>query len=219
MNSYIATVTKYSGRNAAVGQIRAHVTGVQLAGSWESRRYTENWKFFPTPLLKILPAGLLSIMASGILSGCHASTLSVEASTTRVPVVAPAGTVLRVRLSENLDSERSRPGDRFTGVLDSPVMAGTMQVLAKGTSVEGHVLSARASGKDGDEAWLSVTLDSFERDGRIYGLATSAVARVAYPSLNNTGMNRNKNPGWNVARISLPAESIIGFTLTNMLAA
>lgn len=148
------------------------------------------------------------------LGGCHTSAISVEASTTRVPVVAPAGTVLRVRLSETLDSGRSRPGDRFTGVLDSPVMAGTMEVLPKGIVVEGHVLTARESGRNGD-AWLVVTLDSYERGGRRYELATNAVARISRSALAHWRNNTN----WKETRISLPAESIIGFTLTSTLAA
>jgi hypothetical protein len=179
-------------------------------------------KFFPKSFKKILPAGLFVAMAFSF-SGCHTSAIPVEASTTRVPVVAPAGTVLRVRLSEALDSGRSRPGDRFTGTLDSPVMAGTTEVLAKGTLVEGRVLSARAMGRDGSEAGLTVTLDSYERDGRHFALSTSAVARVARPVSNlssNFGSNfRTANSEWNVARISLPADSIIGFTLTSKLAA
>jgi hypothetical protein len=184
---------------------------VQFANDSESTGCGEKLKIFPIPFLKILPAAVLLTMASG----CQTSTMSVEASTTQVPVVAPAGTVLRVRLGKALDSGRSRPGDRFTGVLDSPVMAGSMEILPKGTVVEGHVLSVRGPGKDG-EAWLAVTLDSCERDGRRRELATSPVERIAHLGLNK-GINRSRD--WNVARISLPVESIIGFTLTSTLAA
>ncbi|HLH40788.1 MAG TPA: hypothetical protein VKX39_16680 [Bryobacteraceae bacterium] len=161
---------------------------------------------FPTTFLKILPAALVLTF----IGGCHTSTVAVEASTARIPVVAPAGTVLRVRLGETLDCSRSRPGDRFTGTLESPVMAGTMEVLPKGTVVEGHVLSARES-DEGGEAWLAVTLDSCERDGRRVPLETSPLARIAHPD-----QSRNVK---SVARISLPAESILGFTLKSMLAA
>jgi hypothetical protein len=172
---------------------------------------------FPGLIAKILLGALLFELCSS----CHSSTVSVEANSTRDPVVAPAGTVLRVRLSEALDSRRSRPGDRFIGTLDSPVMVGTTEVLPKGTVVEGHVLSVRGSDRDGqsaggsNDASLTVTLDSYERGGRSYAIATSTVARVAHPSLSS----RTKNTEWNVARISLPAESIIGFTLTSTLAA
>lgn len=90
-----------------------------------------------------------------------------------------------------------------------------MEVLPKGTIVEGHVLSARASGRDG-EAWLVVTLDSCERGGRQYALATSSVARIAHPDATKWF---NRDMDGNIARISLPADSIIGFTLTSTLAA
>lgn len=67
-------------------------------------------KNFPIPVLEILPAAAMA----AALSGCLATT-AVEASSTRDPVVAPAGTVLRVRLSQNA---RSRPGDRSNGIMD-----------------------------------------------------------------------------------------------------
>ena len=189
-----------------IGLPHAYVTGVRFGNTSESSRYGQKRKMFPKSFLKILPAA----MVFTLVTGCHTSTVSVEASTTRGPVVAPAGTVLRVRLGETLDCGRSRPGDRFTGTLESPVMAGTMEVLPKGTMVEGHVLSARVS-DEGGEARLAVTLDACEREGRRVTLATSSVARIAHLDPNKSGRNE--------ARISLPAESIIGFTLTSMLAA
>ena len=77
-------------------------------------------KNFPIPVEKILPAAIIL------------STASAEASTTRNPVVAPAGTVLRVRLDQALDTRRSRPGDRVSGILDSQ---DCMQIVSKGTIV------------------------------------------------------------------------------------
>src|SRR6266404_7181708 len=105
-------------------------------------------KNFPISAEKILPAalvlgtGALGCAILGFVSGCHTATDSVEASTTRDPVVAPAGTVLRVRLAQTLDTGSSRPGDRFGGVLDTPVMSGSIEILPKGTPVEGHVVDA-----------------------------------------------------------------------------
>lgn len=156
-----------------------------------------------------------------VLSACHASTLAVEASTSAVPMVVPAGTVLRVRLNQTLDSGRNRAGDRFTGVLDTPVMAGTMELLPKGTVVEGHVLCAWDSGRvrgsagNGEDAMLELTLDFCEHDGRRVALTTSPVARTARVSSNQPGSNIGRRE----ARISVPAESIMGFTLTSTLAA
>jgi len=57
-------------------------------------------KNFPNPIQKILPEVIIL------------STASAEANITGIPWSLPRATVLRVRLS-------SRPGDRFSGVLDS----------------------------------------------------------------------------------------------------
>jgi hypothetical protein len=93
-------------------------------------------------------------------------------------------------------------------VLDAPVAIGTSEILPKGTVVEGHVQSARESGRNGENALLAVTLDSYERAGRRYALETSPVARTAH-----------LGPNSKEARILLPAESIMGFTLTSTLTA
>ena len=99
-------------------------------GAENKTGYRRQLQFFPRPVLKILPAGLTAslVLSVGlsVLNGCHTTTTSVEASTTRNPVVAPAGTVLRVRLNQTLESGRSRPGDRFSGVLDTAVMSGSL---------------------------------------------------------------------------------------------
>ena len=49
---------------------------------------------------------------------------------------------------------------------------------------------------------LALTLDSFERDGKQYALKTDPVSRTSDGTVN---------------RISVPAETIMGFTLTTQL--
>src|SRR5438309_7046438 len=123
-------------------------------------------KKFPIEAGKILPGLLLLAMSSG----CQFSTTaSAEASSTRVPVVAPAGTVLRVRLNQALDTKRSRPGDRFEGALDSPVVAGGREVLPKGMMVEGHVLD---TGPRDGRVVLALALDRGQLDGRSFALSS-----------------------------------------------
>jgi hypothetical protein len=169
----------------------------------------EIMKIFPIPVLEILP---VAVMAAA-LCGCHGTT-AVEASSTRDPVVAPAGTVLRVRMNQALDAGHSRPGDRFEGVLDTPVMAGTVEILPKGTPVYGHVTAAEA--KTGDREVLGLTLDSCELPGRDIAVSTSAVIR--------TSGSRHPGLNWKLAgngeqRVTVAAESIMGFTLTGTLTA
>ena len=159
-------------------------------------------KNFPIPIQKILPAVFLVGTSLAIFSGCHTSIAPVEASSTRNPVVAPAGTVLRVRMNQALDAGHSRPGDRFEGVLDAPVTVGTVEILAKGTPVTGHVLTVERS-RAGFK--LALTLDSCEVPGRVIAISTVAVIRA--------GVEDGQQ------RVSVAAESIMGFTLTGTLTA
>ena len=185
-------------------------------------------KKFPISLQKILPAAALCDVAAVVFTGCQ-STTSVEASTTRDPVVAPAGTVLRVRLDHALNSERSRPGDRFDGILDSAVVAGATEVLPKGSKVEGHVTATHELGYP----VLAVTLDSVDLDGQQFSLSTTIVTRTGTPvpgpesvmlqeltgKSAEPGLNTGSREGRATAgRVLLPAESIVGFTLQRMFA-
>lgn len=170
--------------------------------------YGRDLKKFPVSIQKILPAALTLGMLM-VLGGCQASTTSVEASTSRDPVVAPAGTVLRVRLNQALETGRSRPGDRFSGVLDSPVVVGAMEVLPKGTEVEGHVLASRTRRQEAGRVTLALTLDCFSSNGRKIAIETSVVSRASAP----------EGAGYGQQRVSVAAQSILGFTLTSPLTA
>jgi hypothetical protein len=152
-------------------------------------------KILPIPLVTILP---VAVMAT-VLCGCHATT-AVEASTTRHPVVAPAGSVLRVRLNQTLATGRSRPGDRFNGVLDSSLLCGSDLILPKGTKVEGRVVT---STEVGQRAVLAVQLEGFQSANETrYPISANIVTHTA-PTGNRHAV--------------LEADSIIGFTLTGIL--
>jgi hypothetical protein len=139
-------------------------------------------KYFPALTGNIL----LAAAALAMLAGCQSVSVSANSKigtdskpVQQVPVVAPAGSVLRVRLDQALDTERSRPGDRFTGELVSPVSASGNEVLPKGTIVEGHVLNAHPSGRLKGRAELSLVLDSCQFGGRTVRIETNPVTRVS----------------------------------------
>ena len=205
-------------------------------------------KEFPALLLKILPVAALALLAAG----CQESRVSADAESQppQAPVVAPAGSVLRVRLDQALDTKRSRPGDRFTGVLDSPVNADGNEILPKGTIVEGHVLSAHPSGRLKGRAVLSLTLDTCEVAGKKVVISTDPVARVSgrHRARNWTLIGGGSGAGALIGglvagpagaligagsgaaagtagaaitgkkEVSMPAESVVGFTLRMPLA-
>jgi hypothetical protein len=190
-------------------------------------------KIFPITAENILPVAWISGMVFlapgfivlGLLSGCHSPTASVEASTARDPVVAPAGTVLRVRLTQTLDTGSSRPGDRFGGVLDTPLMAESIEILPKGTPVEGHVVDVQES----DRGVLAVTLDFCEVEGKRVAVDTHTVTRTsgAHNKRNWTLVGGNASAvteataakGSGNKHLSVPAETIVGFTLRSTLSA
>ena len=94
-------------------------------------------------------------------------------------VELPAGTPLRVRLSNPVGSAHSRVGEKFESTLDSPVVLSDRVVLPKGASVFGSVTQAVASGRLKTPARLALTLEKLEWKGESYPLQTSTVARAA----------------------------------------
>jgi hypothetical protein len=94
-------------------------------------------------------------------------------------VTVPAGTTLRVRLDQALDTKRSRAGEGFTATLAEPVVVGNETVIPKGAEFRGHVTTSGASGRLKGRAVLGVTLDSFDLKGKSYKIDTSADSRAS----------------------------------------
>ena len=94
-------------------------------------------------------------------------------------VTIPAGTRIRVRLAETLDTRRSRVGERFRAHLDEPIVAGNQVVVPKGTTFLGHVIESRPSGRLKGRAYLGVRLDSFQLHDATYQVATAASVRAS----------------------------------------
>ncbi len=103
-----------------------------------------------------------------------------------VAVVIPAGTHLRVRMEQTIDTRRNRSGDRFEASLISPVVVGGNVILPRGTLFDGHVTEARPSGRLKGRAILGVELDSFRLNGVSYPVVTAADTRVS-------GRHRKRN--------------------------
>src|SRR5690348_3969798 len=53
-----------------------------------------------------------------------------------------AGTQIRVRLADSINTERNRTGDAFTATLDSPISVNEKTVVPRGTTFYGHVTTA-----------------------------------------------------------------------------
>jgi hypothetical protein len=129
------------------------------------------------------------------LAGCgRVSPTSVQAATdpnaaatsdaAATPAAAPsldipAGTNIRVRLLETLDTRRNRAGDRFTASLDEPLVSGDRVVVPKGTSFNGHIVQCKPSGRFKGRAVMALRLDSFAVNGQVYDISSNSSGRVS----------------------------------------
>jgi hypothetical protein len=93
------------------------------------------------------------------------------------PIQLDAGVQIPVRLEEWLDTQRNRPGDQFTAVLDEPLVSGDRVIAPKGTVFSGHITQAHASGRFKGRAVMALTLDSFQLNGQTYPVSSSSSAR------------------------------------------
>lgn len=88
------------------------------------------------------------------------------AARTRRPVASytvAAGKTMRVRLNDELDSEKARVGDTFTGTIVDPVYSsGGVMVVPQASTITGRVTRVTRAGKDGEPATLDVQFVSLE---------------------------------------------------------
>lgn len=71
----------------------------------------------------------------------------------------PAGSLLHVRLTCTLTSKTSKAGDPFTGIVTTPIVVDGKDVVAEGSTVEGHVAFVKQSGRVSGVAQMRVVLD------------------------------------------------------------
>jgi len=129
----------------------------------------------------VLSIGLLALAGcSRAKSADAAGTPSAAPGAPPVQVLSlPAGTTVRVRLIEAIDTRRNRPGDKFTASLDEPLVADDRVVVPKGTSFYGHVTQSNPSGRFRGRAILSLKLDSFELNGQTHEIRSTSSARAS----------------------------------------
>ena len=116
---------------------------------------------------------------SSTLAAKPARVLPAARRTGNPSFVIPAGTRIRVRLGQTLDTKFTRPGARFAATLDEPIVVGRSVVVPKGTPFTGSVIAARNSGRFRGRARLEVRLRTFRLDGVTYRVATAVDTRVS----------------------------------------
>jgi len=89
------------------------------------------------------------------------------------PLVVPADTVIAVVLDQPISSKTSKPGDRFTATVESPVEIDGKTAIPKGARAEGVVRDAKAAGRFKGGAALALELTSVTVHGKDHEIQTS----------------------------------------------
>lgn len=87
----------------------------------------------------------------------------------------PAGTVLKVRMIDGVDSETSQLGQTFQASLDDPIMVDGQTVVPRGADIVAKLIEDKQSGKISGRTELTLDLVSMRINGRMVDLTTQEV--------------------------------------------
>jgi hypothetical protein len=93
-------------------------------------------------------------------------------------VILPKGTLISVRLDQDLGSKISQTGQNFRATVASAVKVSGQTLVPVGSRADGVVTDAEPLGKIKGEARLAVTLQRIHTPWGGYPVATSSIARV-----------------------------------------
>lgn len=93
-------------------------------------------------------------------------------------VELPSGTVLNVRLDQDLGSKTSQAGDSFDATVSDAVVVNGQTVIPKGARAEGTVVDAKPLGKFKGGARLELRLERVHTNWGSYPVATSSIAKA-----------------------------------------
>jgi hypothetical protein len=86
----------------------------------------------------------------------------------------PAGTVLQVRTNDYLSSDDSKAGQRFTAVLEQPLVVNGWVVARRGETIQGEVKSAKKAGRVKGVSQLELQLTDLTLvDGQLVPVETA----------------------------------------------
>src|SRR5579864_7961483 len=87
--------------------------------------------------------------------------------------IVPAGTHVRIRLSQSLDTRRDKYGTPFVAHLAAPVVYEGEVIFERGALCRGHVVESKPSGRLKGRPVMRLSLDSIESRGKIYAINTT----------------------------------------------
>jgi len=108
------------------------------------------------------------------------------------PVTVPAGTLLRVRLNETLDTAHLKPGTYFQATAAADVYQGGVLAIPRGAVLTGTVVETKNGGDLGGSPTLRLNLTNLNLEGRVYPIATDVWSnkgpnKAGYTAANTVG--------------------------------
>ncbi|MBB6143505.1 hypothetical protein HNQ77_001449 [Silvibacterium bohemicum] len=108
------------------------------------------------------------------------------------PVTLGAGTLVRVRLSEPLDTAHVKNGAYFQATAAADVYQGGVLAIPRGAVLTGQVVEAKDGGALGGSAILRLNLTNINLEGRSYPIATDVWSnkgpnKAGYTAANTVG--------------------------------
>jgi hypothetical protein len=119
----------------------------------------------------IMPSGITRSLV--LLSTIICGTLAAHAQSSSPTVTVPAGTRILIRMVDAVDSNKQKPGYRFTATLETNLQVEDTVVAPRGTTVYGRLANAKAAGRMAGAGELTLELTDIVIHGTAYPLVTS----------------------------------------------
>jgi hypothetical protein len=88
-------------------------------------------------------------------------------------VTVPDGTLLSVRLVDEIDSETAQDGEVFRGTLNAPIVVDDQTVIPGDADIEGRVVQVQSAGRFKGQSLLTLELNKIMYNGRSYNIKTN----------------------------------------------
>ena len=88
-------------------------------------------------------------------------------------ITIPSGTILSVRMIDNIDSARNHAGDDFAASVEAPMVVGDRVVIPRNSDARVRLVQASSAGHMSGRSDLKVELVSVTAGGQTYQLETS----------------------------------------------
>jgi hypothetical protein len=110
--------------------------------------------------------------------GSPAGSMAPQTPPPPTVVELPSGTLIRVRLDQDIGSKISQTGDSFSATVDDAVVVNGQTVIPGGAHAEGTVVDAKPLGRFKGGARLELRLERVRTNWGSYPVATGSIERA-----------------------------------------